>query len=75
MKKIKAVIVEDSRLARNELKELIKNHPEIEIIGEAENVDLHAGYPTIAPCFSYGRQALVGQKRDRSAMQYQRAVP
>lgn len=39
MKKIKAVIVEDSRLARNELKELIKNHPEIEIIGEAENVD------------------------------------
>jgi two-component system LytT family response regulator len=24
----------------NELKELIKNHPEIEIIGEAENVDL-----------------------------------
>lgn len=40
MKKIKAVIVEDSRLARNELKELIKNHPEIEIIGEAENVDL-----------------------------------
>ena len=39
MKKIKAVIVEDSRLARNELKELIKHHPEIEIIGEAENVD------------------------------------
>jgi two-component system LytT family response regulator len=39
MKKIKAVIVEDSRLARNELKELIKNHTEIEIIGEAENVD------------------------------------
>lgn len=39
MKKIKAVIVEDSRLARNELKELIKNHSEIEVIGEAENVD------------------------------------
>lgn len=37
--KIKAVIVEDSRLARNELKELIKNHEEIELIGEAENVD------------------------------------
>ncbi len=36
---IKAVIVEDSRLARNELKELIKKHPEIEIVGEAENVD------------------------------------
>ncbi len=36
---IKAVIVEDSRLARNELKELIKGHPEIELLGEAENVD------------------------------------
>jgi two-component system, LytTR family, response regulator len=45
MKKITAVIVEDSRLARNELKELIKNHPEIELIGEAENVD--AGYELI----------------------------
>ena len=39
MIKLKAVIVEDSRLARNELKELIKAHKEIEIIGEAENVD------------------------------------
>lgn len=39
MKTIKAVIVEDSRLARNELKELIKISKEIEIIGEAENVD------------------------------------
>lgn len=37
--KIRAVIVEDSRLARNELKELIKSHEEIELIGEAENVD------------------------------------
>lgn len=36
---IKAVIVEDSRLARNELKELIKNHEEIVLVGEAENVD------------------------------------
>ena len=36
---LKAVIVEDSRLARNELKELIKAHKEIEILGEAENVD------------------------------------
>ena len=45
MKKIKAVIVEDSRLARNELKELVKNHPEVEIVGEAENVDL--GYELI----------------------------
>ena len=39
MKKIKAVIIEDSRLARNELKELIKVHNEIEVVGEAENVD------------------------------------
>ena len=39
MKTIKAVIVEDSRLARNELKELLKAHSEIELIGEAENVD------------------------------------
>ena len=39
MNSIKAVIVEDSRLARNELKELIKKHPEIELLGEAENVD------------------------------------
>ena len=39
MSQIKAVIVEDSRLARNELKELIKSYPKIEVIGEAENVD------------------------------------
>lgn len=39
MSRIKAVIVEDSRLARNELKELIKGYSQIEIIGEAENVD------------------------------------
>ncbi|MER3374460.1 MAG: LytTR family DNA-binding domain-containing protein [Allomuricauda sp.] len=37
--KIKAVIVEDSRLARNELKELIKKYDDIELVGEAENVD------------------------------------
>ena len=39
MTTLKAVIVEDSRLARNELKELIKAHKEIEVLGEAENVD------------------------------------
>lgn len=39
MSQIKAVIVEDSRLARNELKELIKSYARIEVIGEAENVD------------------------------------
>ncbi len=37
--KMRAVIVEDSRLARQELKELLKNHKEVELIGEAENVD------------------------------------
>lgn len=37
--KIRAVIVEDSRLARNELKELIKLHDDLEIVGEAGNVD------------------------------------
>jgi two-component system LytT family response regulator len=42
---IKAVIVEDSRLARNELKELIKKYDDIEILGEAENVD--AGFELI----------------------------
>lgn len=40
MNVIKTIIVEDSRLARNELKELIKMHPELEVIGEAENVDI-----------------------------------
>lgn len=45
MKKISAVIVEDSRLARSELKELLKNHSSIEIVGEAENVD--EGYQLI----------------------------
>lgn len=42
---IKAVIVEDSRLARNELKELIKKHDDIDLLGEAENVD--AGFELI----------------------------
>lgn len=39
MSVIKAVIVEDSRLARNELKALLKGHLDIELVGEAENVD------------------------------------
>lgn len=34
---MKAMIVEDSRLARNELKTLLQEHPQIEIIGEAAN--------------------------------------
>ncbi|WP_422860846.1 LytR/AlgR family response regulator transcription factor [Flagellimonas sp. S174] len=43
--KMKAVIVEDSRLARQELKELLKQHNEVELIGEAGNVD--SGYELI----------------------------
>ena len=39
MSAIKAVIVEDSRLARNELKALLKEYLDIELVGEAENVD------------------------------------
>jgi two-component system LytT family response regulator len=39
MKTITAIIVEDSRLARNELKELLKLHPQIQLLAEAENVD------------------------------------
>ncbi len=39
MKKSRALIVEDSRLARNEIRELLKAHPEIEVVGEAENAD------------------------------------
>jgi two-component system LytT family response regulator len=34
---MKAIIVEDSRLARAELKELLKVHDSIQVIGEAEN--------------------------------------
>ena len=34
-----AVIVDDERLARNELKKMLTDYPEIEIIGEAGNVD------------------------------------
>ena len=36
---LKAIIVEDSRLARKELQLLLKEHQHIEVIGEAENVD------------------------------------
>ena len=39
MRKLTALIVEVSRLARNEIKELLKVHPEISIMGEASNVD------------------------------------
>ena len=36
---IKSIIIDDERLARNELKKLVLAHPEIEIIDEASNVD------------------------------------
>ncbi len=39
MNTVGAIIVEDSRLARNELKELLKQHPQIQVLAEAENVD------------------------------------
>lgn len=37
---MKALIIEDSRLARLELKALLEAHPEIEILGEAENAEV-----------------------------------
>jgi len=36
---MKAIIVDDERLARNELKRLLENFPQIEVIGEAANTD------------------------------------
>jgi len=34
-----AIIIDDERLARNELKKMLSLHPEIEVIGEAANAD------------------------------------
>ena len=45
MNPISAVIVEDSRLARNELKELLKKHENIQLVGEAADAD--KGYELI----------------------------
>ena len=36
---IKAIIIDDERLARNELKKLLEQNPDITIIDEASNVD------------------------------------
>jgi two-component system LytT family response regulator len=36
---IRAIIIDDERLARNELKKLLQQHPEINIIEEGANVD------------------------------------
>src|SRR3954465_10435909 len=35
----KAVIIDDERLARNELKKLLADFPEVEVIGEAANAN------------------------------------
>lgn len=34
-----AIVIDDERLARNELKKLLADYPEVEVIGEASNVD------------------------------------
>lgn len=36
---MRALLVDDERLARVELRRLLKNHPEVEIAGEAQNAD------------------------------------
>src|SRR5690348_8284132 len=36
---IKAIIIDDERLARNELKKLLHDHADVEVIDEATNVD------------------------------------
>lgn len=36
---MKALIVDDTRLARQELQFLLKNHKQVEVVGEAENAD------------------------------------
>ena len=36
---IKAIIIDDERLARNELKKLLLDHADIEVLDEASNVD------------------------------------
>lgn len=42
MDRISALIVEDSRLARLELKNMLEKHPEIEVVAEAEDADTAA---------------------------------
>jgi two-component system, LytTR family, response regulator len=47
---MQAIIVEDSRLARVELKALLKEHPQIEIVGEAANVEQAVEILQSTPC-------------------------
>ncbi|SDS84473.1 two component transcriptional regulator, LytTR family [Mucilaginibacter mallensis] len=39
MKKIKTIIIDDERTARDEVKRLLENYPDFEIIGEAKDAD------------------------------------
>ncbi len=39
MKTFKTIIIDDERLAREEVKRALKSYPEFEIVGEANNVD------------------------------------
>jgi two-component system LytT family response regulator len=39
MKKIKAIIIDDERAARNEVRRLLENYPDFEIAGEAANAE------------------------------------
>jgi len=39
MKKLKVLIIDDERNAREEIKLLLKSYPDIEIVGEAKNAD------------------------------------
>jgi two-component system LytT family response regulator len=36
---MKAIIIDDERLARTELKKLLQDYPEVEVIDEAANAD------------------------------------
>ena len=36
---MKALIIDDERLARNELRRLLENFPKVNIVGEASNAD------------------------------------
>ena len=39
MKKLSVMIIDDERNAREEVKKLLENYPELEIVGEAKNAD------------------------------------
>lgn len=39
MRRLRTLVVDDSRLARSELKTLLATHPEVEVVGEADDVD------------------------------------